>query len=412
MSRAANAAMLLKISFRNVFRQRRRTVFTVLTMFGGFTLSSVSLAWMDGSYNNIIENFTRNRLGHIQIHHKEYSDRPSLYRTIDSVGALGAVLDGIERVESWAPRVLAAGLASANDKSAGVRIVGIDPARESRTVNFDPQVFEGRQLASEPSREALVGRGLAARFGARVGDDIILLSQAADGSMANDLFTIAGLVDTGDNASNQTHVYVHIADARDFFVLDGRVHEIVIVSRNPKDLFELSREIAGAIDRPNLVVEPWQEFARAFHEAMKADEAGNWVSLAILILMVSVSVLNTVLMNVLERRREYGLLRAVGTRPRLVLGIVVFEVFVMAVMAVIVGTGVSLGINYWVTLHGIPMPMELEFAGTTWTHMYAEINVRSYVIPTITVILSALIVGFFPAVKAARTEPAVAMRMH
>jgi len=404
--------MMFKIAFRNVFRQRRRTLFTVLTMFGGFTLSSISVAWMDGSYNNIIDGFTRHRLGHIQIHEKGYQDRPSLYRTIDGVAAIGHTLDGIERIESWAPRVYSAGLASVGEKSAGSQIIGIDPEREAKTTDFDPQVAEGRPLSRQASHEALVGVGLAGRLDASIGDELVLLSQGADGSMANDLYRIVGLVDAGNTAINQASVYLHIDDAQDLLVLPDRVHEIAIVSQSPKRLAELSSQIAAAIDRPDLVVEPWQVFAKSFYDAMKADQAGNWVTLAILVLMVAVGVLNTVLMSVLERTREYGLLRAVGTRPRQVLGLVVTEVAVMAVMAVIVGTFASLGINYWMTKTGIPLPVTLEFAGTEWSHMYAEINVRSYVIPTVTVVASALLVGFFPALKAARTVPANAMRTH
>ena len=404
--------MFYRIGFRNVFRQKRRTTFTVLTMFGGFVLSSLSVALMDGSYNNIIDKFTRSRLGHIQIHERDYQDRPSLYRTVDGVDEIGEVLDGIARVESWSPRIYAAGLVSANEKSTGARIIGIDPAREAKTTMFDPQVAEGRPLAAEPARETLVGIGLARRVGASIGDDLVVLSQAADGSIANDLYRIVGLVDSGDNATDQTSVYLHIDDASELFVLENRAHEIVIVAPEPKRLFALSDEIAAAIDRPELVVEPWQEFAKAFYDAMKADQAGNWVSLAIIVLMVAVGVLNTVLMSVLERRREYGLLRAIGTRPELVFGVVMWEVFVMAVMAVIVATAGALGLNWWLTNTGIPLPTELEFAGTTWSHMYAEINVRSYVIPAITVVISALLVALYPAARAARTQPAVAMRTH
>jgi ABC-type lipoprotein release transport system permease subunit len=404
--------MLFKIALRNVSRQRRRTLLTVLTMFGGFTLSSISIAWMDGSYNRIIDTFTRNRLGHIQIHQKDYRDKPSLYRTIDDLGAVGHTLDGVDGVDSWAPRVLAAGLLSVDDKSTGAEIVGIDPVREAATTNFDPKVSAGHPLAREAAHDALLGIGLATRLGAAVGDSVVVLSQAADGSMANDIFRIAGLVDAGDSAVNQTTLYMHIADAQELFVLPERAHEVVIVAHKPKHLSALAATIAGALDRPQLVVEPWQEFARSFHDAMKADQAGNWVTLFIIVLVVAVGVLNTVLMSVLERTREYGLLRAMGTAPRLVFSLVVTEVVVMSIMAVVSGTVVALGINYWMSIHGMAMPTALEFAGVEFKHMYAEINARSYVIPTVTVIAAALIVAVFPALKAARTRPATAMRTH
>lgn len=404
--------MLFRIAFRNIFRQRRRTLLTVLTMFGGFTLSSVSIAWMDGSYSGLIDTFTRNRLGHIQIHTRAYNDRPSIYSTIDDVDSVGAVLDANERVESWAPRVYAAGLASVGNHSAGTRIIGVDPTRENQTTSFDDKVVAGEPLPRAPAHEALLAIGLAKRLHAAPGDSVVVLSQGADGSMANDIYRVAGLVDMGETLTNQSSLYLDIRDAQALLVLPKRVHEIVVVAWKPKHLFELAAAIAGAIGRPNLEVEPWQVFARSFYEAMKADQAGAWVTLAVIILVVAVGVLNTVLMTVLERTREYGLLRAVGTRPRSVFALVVVEVFYMSVLAVVIGILGSLAANYWLSIHGFSLPTEVSFAGVDIKTMYAEINRRSYVIPSITVVISALVVAVFPALKAARTQPAAAMRTH
>jgi ABC-type lipoprotein release transport system permease subunit len=193
-------------------------------------------------------------------------------------------------------------------------------------------------------------------------------------------------------------------------VLGDRAHEIVIVADGPKHLYSLTDEITAAIARDDLVVEPWQEFAKSFYEAMKTDQSGNWISIFIIMLVVSVGVLNTILMSVLERRREYGLLKAIGTSPRGVFRLVLYEVFVMACVSVAIGLLVSLGINHWLTTHGVTLPEELSFAGVEFQEMYAEINVRSYVIPAIVVLFSSMFVAIFPAIRASRTTPASAMR--
>lgn len=145
--------MLLKIAFRNVLRQKRRTILTALTMCGGFTLAAVSIGWSDGSYSYIIDMFTRNRLGHIQIHGKGYLDRPSLYNTIHDYTAVGEKIESIEGVEAWAPRVFCAGLASVGEKSAGVQIIGIDPEREVTATRFDKmtQTWKWHLGRSSPS---------------------------------------------------------------------------------------------------------------------------------------------------------------------------------------------------------------------------------------------------------------------
>jgi putative ABC transport system permease protein len=378
-------------------------------MFGGFTLCSFSIAWMDGTYNSVIEMFTRNQLGHIQIHHQEYLDRPSLYRNIPDYKKVGAEVAATGHVEGWAPRLYSAGLASVGDKTAGVRIIGVDPVRETEVTRLDRKI-EGPGFGSTELPSTLLGKGLAKRLHAEIGDSLVIVSQAADGSIANDLYPVTGIVDSGDEMADQMSLYLDLTVAQELLVLEGRVHEIAIVSDDFHHLYKQSDAIAAAIDDPSLDVEPWQEFARAFYDAMKADQQGNWISLVIITLLVSIGVLNTVLMNVLERTREYGLMRAVGTSPATVFGLVITEVVILAIFSVVVATMVSLAVNAWLSTTGIPMPVSIEYGGMTFHTMTTEVNTRSYTIPLLSVLVSAVLISVFPAIKASRTRPAVAMR--
>ncbi len=240
--------LILKIAWRNIFRQRRRTILTILTMFGGFTLASISLSLADGTYNRIINAFTRNRLGHIQIHARGYTERPSLYRAIHDYQAIGRRLTEIRGVEAWSPRVLAAGLASVGDKAAGANIIGIDPTLEIRATRFDRKIVAGTVLAAQPSHQAVLGTGLARRLNAKLGDQVVLVSQAADGSIANDEYSIVGLLDSGDENSDLTSLYLHLADAQSLFVLDDEVHEIVIIATSLGVVPALTRRIRQDLD--------------------------------------------------------------------------------------------------------------------------------------------------------------------
>jgi len=148
--------LILKMAFRNIFRQRRRSILTGLNMMMGFFLAALFIGWEDGSYNYIIDVFTQNRLGHIQIHEKTYLDRPSLYKTIDETSSISKKLEATEGVESWAPRIYSAGLASVAEKSAGVQIIGIDPQREKETTQFDKKIVEGRNFSEGPSHDFAV----------------------------------------------------------------------------------------------------------------------------------------------------------------------------------------------------------------------------------------------------------------
>jgi putative ABC transport system permease protein len=403
--------MILRIAFRNLFRQRRRTVLTLLTMLGGFSLCSVSIAWMDGAYGDVIDQFTRTRLGHIQIHHKDYRDRPKLQRNIKDAESIGRFLDGVERIEGWTWRLFGSGLGSVGSRSAGMQCIGIDPPRENTTTNFENQIKEGRPLSHQPGQyEALLGRGLARRLTASPGDTLVILSQGADGSMANDLFRIVGIVESGNSMADQSTVYIHIADAQEFFVIEGRVHQMILVANSPRDLFPLAEQIRNGLQLPELVVEPWQVFAKSFYDAMQEDQNGAWISLFVIMLVVSVGVLNTILMSVLERTREYGLLIAMGTRPTELMTMVISEVMFLALLGIALGTLLSLGVNYWMTLHGISLPDTLSYGGVEFREMHAEMNLRSFVIPAVVVFLSSLLVAILPAARAARVAPAQAMR--
>ncbi|MDH3890164.1 MAG: FtsX-like permease family protein [candidate division Zixibacteria bacterium] len=402
--------LIFKIAFRNCLRQKRRTTLTVLTMLGGFVLASVSIAWSDGSYDYVINMFTRHEMGHIQIHRQGYLDRPTLYQTIDDYESLGAAFEQAENVQFWTPRLFSSGLASVAGKSSGVKIIGVDPVRENSATSFDRKVTKGKSLAKVPSHQALLSEALAQTLKAGIGDEVVIVSQAADGSIANDLYQIVGLTESGDAITDRTSLYLHIEDAQELLVLENRAHEIAVVVEDLDGLDEVAVVIAESIDRPELDVATWQVFAKSFYTAMQADQKGTWISLFVIILVVSVGVLNTVLMTVLERTREYGVLRAVGTAGGQVVQMVIYEVLVMAVVSVIIGSGIAYGVNYFLSIEGIPLPTPLTFGGIVFDRMFTIVNVRSFVIPAVTVFLSAMVTSIFPAGMAARTAPAKAMR--
>jgi putative ABC transport system permease protein len=246
--------MLLKIAFRNVFRQKRRTILTALTMMGGFTLAAISIGWSDGTYSYIINTFTRNRLGHIQIHGTGYLDKPSLYNTVDDYETIGAKIQSVDGVEAWAPRLYSAGLVSVGEKSVGARIIGIDPVRETLATRFDKKIVAGRNFSPTPSPEALLGTGLARSLQAKLGDDIVIVSQAADGSIANARYQIIGLVDSGDPLYDRMAFYLHLQDAQKLLVLENRVHEIVIIAKDLDQVGALVQKIKTALANPKLDV--------------------------------------------------------------------------------------------------------------------------------------------------------------
>ncbi len=406
---------MFKMAFRNILRQRRRSLLTALTMLGGFILTALAIGFSDGSFNGIVNAFTRSRLGHIQIHAQGYLERPSINKVIRGYREIGRLIEAAPAAEAWAPRVYSAGLVSVGGRTEAARIVGLDPAREAAATRFDNKVTSGRNFSTAAEREIILGVGLARSLRASLGDDAVIVSQAADGSLANERYRVVGLVDSGDMAADRTTLYLRLNDARSLLVLDDEVHEIIVISRSLKRVTVLNAALHRSLAAFNLDIEPWQEFAKAFFQAMQADKRGHSVLLLVLFIVVAIGVLNTALMSVLERRREYGVLKALGTRPRQVFTLVVLEILCLAVISIILGAGLSLPINIYLSHHQIPLTgmfsKPLTYGGMTWSGLTSEVNIRSFVIPAITVIVSAFLVSLMPAIKAARTEPARSIRI-
>ena len=404
--------MILKIAFRNIFRQKRRTILTALAMIVGFTLLSVTIGLSDGAYGNIITMFTRNRTGHIQVHRAGYLDKPSLYETIDGYAAIGETIQGTAGVDAWTPRVYAAGLGSIGEKSTAVQVIGVDVAREIQATRFDQKMIEGRVLAETASHEAVIGKGLAKILSGTVGSEIVIFSQGADGSIANDVYKIIGIAESGDDGTDRVACYLHIEDAQELFVLEGRIHEIVVIVSNINHVSKITDTIKTRLNNSTLDVAPWQVVAKSFYRAMKTDQQGDAISRWVIMLIVAIGVLNTVLMSVLERTREYGVLKAVGTKPTQIFWLVICEVVIIAIGSICVGVLLGVLSNYLLSIYGITYPEAITYGGMKFTTLYAEVNVRCLIIPAITVMLSATIVSLFPAIKAARIMPAKAMRTH
>jgi putative ABC transport system permease protein len=399
-----------RLAIRNLLRQGKRTLFTGLSMLVGFVLASFFIGWADGTYDNIIDGFTRNRLGHIQIHKQGYLDDPSLYKTIKNPKAVAEAIQRTAHVDSWTPRIYAAGLFSVGNQSTGGRIIGIDPQREDRTTGISGKLVEGTYF-TDGSKEALIGKNLASILKAGVGDELIIVSQAADGSIANDLYRISALIDTGDPGLNRSVVYLTLADAQELFVLPGQVHEFAVTVDRLNRVEEVTGQLQKRLSGSALEVVPWQVFASEFYKAMQADKNGMYLSLVVVVIVVAITILNTVLMSVLERQKEYGVLLAVGTRPGRIVGMVVTETVLLAALSIVLGSILGFLLNLYFSRHGIALANPIEWGSMQFKYMKGEVNARSFYLPTLTVVVTSLLVCLPPALRAARTQPAETMRM-
>ncbi len=402
--------IILKIAFRNIFRHKRRSLLTGMMMAGGCSLFGLFFGMIDGTYGNLVEMFTLDHTGHIQVHKEGYLDKPSIYKTLNNPAAVGKKIEPLSYVRAWAPRVYSPALAFAGKKTTGATIMGIDPAMESRTTRIKSKVTSGRFISDTPEDEVVISSGLARVLKVELGGEIALIGQGLDGSVANGLYKVVGITGGGGKSYGESKSYMHIKTAQEFLSMGDSVHEVAVVLTDHSKTMEAAAIIDEGLDEPHMDVDPWQVVESQFYRAMQADLKGNRYSIIVFTIIIAVGVLNTILMVVLERTREFGVLKAIGTRPGQIFKLIILETFFLSILSIIAGTGIGLAANWWFHVYGVTYPTPIEYGGYFFERLTSEITLRSIVIPPLIIISTALLVSIWPAARAARIIPVKAMR--
>ena len=409
--------LIFKLAFRNILRNSRRSLLTLLSMGGGFFLLCLTLSTSEGSYSNIINIFTQDHTGHVQIHQEDYLERPSLYKTISNTDALMAQLEGNVDVISVAPRIYGPSLAYGKKKTFPAQVVGIDALREANTTRLKSKIKQGQYLTNQMTEDgyfqAMLGYSLANNLGLTIGDELVLISQGIDGSIANDIFIVTAIV--GDaNSFEKMNVYINLTAMQQFLSMgtgeNSQVHEIVITLKHQSLARSFAKQMQQKLLNASLKVEPWQVVESSFYNSMQADKKGGYVSMGIIIFIVSIGVLNTILMGTLERTREFGVLKAIGTRPASIFSLIIIESFMLALISCLLGLLLSLPLCFWLASSGIPMPEPIDMGGIVFDTLLGEVSWYVILLPSFVVIASTLLVSFIPAIRAANILPIKALQ--
>lgn len=405
--------LTLRLAYRNIFRQRRRSLLTGLSMTGGYMLFVFSFSLLEGSYGNLIDIFTLDNTGHIQVHKDDYLDKPKIYKSIQDRQTVERSLNANDKVTSFSPRIYSPVLAYAADKAYPARLIGVDAELEPTVSRLAQKVSEGHYFSATPDPDgyyqAMVGRGLANSLELTLGAELVLISQGADGSIANDIFIVSAII--GNKTSfDRMAVYIPLAGAQQFLSMGGDVHEYAMLVSSPRDNQEIADELTAAL--PDYTVSPWQEVEATFYRTMQSDKQGNHFMMGLIVFIVFVGVLNTVLMSVLERTREFGVLKSIGSRPYQLVRLITLETLILALMSVSLGLVLILPVIYWLTSVGFLIPEPIDMSGITFQHMKGEFSLRVFFIPLFFVLLTAALVSIPPGLRAARILPKQALGSH
>ena len=407
-------SLLLRIALRNILRQRRRSILTGLSMTGGFVLLALTLSLLEGSYGGLIEMFTSDHTGHVQVHGGDYLHRPRLYKTLDDSQALEALLGEEPEILAFAPRIFTSALAYGGSKTTPVTLVGIDPARETETSLLKDKVRSGsffHAAGEDPNNDypVLIGQTVADTLSLSVGDELVLISQGADGSIANDIFRVQGLV--GSRTSwERLRVFLPLPLAQEFLAMPGRVHEYVLKTPSYRRAQPVAASLASASEGRNWQFAPWQEVEASFYISMQADKQGNRVTLGVIIFLVCIGVLNTVVMSVLERTREFGVLKSLGTSPDHIFLLIELETLLLSLFSCLAGLALSIPLLAWFTLVGVKLAQPFNLGGIPYDTLRGSLSPDIFVTSALVIVCSTLAVSILPSLRAARIRPVDALQ--
>lgn len=396
--------MLITMAWRNVWRNARRSIITMTAMSVGVAGIVGLYSYREAANELIVRDITTGLLGHLQVHGKGYQEAPSIATVVQNPVQVEAALAGTLPGAKAERRVIGAGLAGSGDRSAPVMVLGLQP--ESTTLY---------KLASghTPMKgEVLIGRELAADLEVKEGGELVLVSQGADGSVANDRYTVAGTFISSSAELDANTVVMPLQEAQSFFALGEGVHQVVV--KLPTEAEDVSPEVntlRAALDLKSLEALSWSEMLPQMKASIDQKRKNAGFMDFVIFLIVGLGVFNAMTMSVFERTHELGVLASLGTRPRRLLGMILFEALWQAALAFAVGVAIAAAFLYGVGTVDLSSMMKGDVMGVRMpSHIELSLFPASLKGAAITAFMTAIVGALIPAFRAARLKPVEALR--
>ncbi len=407
---ARSGDLLVKTALRNVGRNRRRTWLTVGGIGFAVFLVSVSMALQDGSYVGMRESATGLLTGHIQLVHPDYPESAKFEDSLQDVGSLVKKVRAFPGVLAASPRVQTFALASAGERSFAAQVMGVDLVEEMKIARF----FETVRVGTLPKAadDAIIGTALARNLGANVGDELVLLGSGKQGGVAALAVTISGHFQTGISDIDRSVLVAPLQTVQDAFSLEGEAHIVVVQSDDPLSAMPLAAELAKAVGA-NVRVRPWQEIMPEVEQSIELDLVSGQFMYGIVMLLVAFSVVNTFIMVMFERTREFGMLLALGLKPWSIIGMVQIEAFGLWLLGTLAGWLLAAPLMVYLVTEGISLGDDIEqFAQQMYmpTSMYAAFTWRAALTAPLVMLIATQIAAFLPSLRLRRVNPVEALR--
>ncbi|MDG2334758.1 MAG: ABC transporter permease [Myxococcota bacterium] len=404
-----------RLAWRNVWRNPRRTGLTVSATVFAVALLVLMSALSTGMWEKIIDDSVSMGSGHVTLTGPNYLEERTLEQYTYLDAPLATRLGENPAIAGYAPRVNAFGLLSDADVTRGVMVIGVDPELEKSVSSLPDRIKSGRFLEKGKNREVVLGGRLAEILGVKIGDQVLLYSVAYSLESAYDLFSVAGIMHLPDPALDRGLALISLADAQAFFVYGNRISEVAIRVREADHSASLAEQLGSSLDPEKIEAHPWPEVMPDLAQTVVIDKLGMYLMLAILVIVVAFGIFNTILMAVLERKREFGVVLALGLRPRAIFRIVYLESILLAGVGLTLGLLVAIPLVLYLQANPIPITNSEEMAAAfemvgTDPVIYAKLIANNPILSALTILLVALLAALYPAIRASQGKPVDVLR--
>ncbi|THB70321.1 MAG: ABC transporter permease [Desulfovibrio sp.] len=409
--------MLARLAWRNIWRNPKRTLIIVLAVLIGVWSLVTFVGFSMGMVESIRVTGIATLTGHIQIHGQGYRDDPVIENRIaDSEAMRQALNQALPSGSLVSERIRLSGVASNARHSSGITLVGIDPDQEMAVSFLGNGVSEGRMLTQDDGNKIVVGRALLETFETEIGKKLVLMSQGVDGEIESRAFRIVGVFDAEMEGTEKNFVFVLKSSAQDMLGLGQELLEVCIVLPDPEQLNPVAENLRTALaesgaDSPPLEVHTWEDLLPLVILYLEVFDSFMYLWWLVVFIAMAFGIVNTMLMAVLERMREFGLLKALGMRPRSIVSMVLLESSFLLFLGLALGTLCGSLTVLLLAKTGInlsAMAQGSEYMGMSRV-IYPVLDLANLITGNLMILLLGLLVCLYPAIKAGRITPVKAL---
>jgi len=413
-------SVFFMLAWRNLWRHKRRTIITLSSIAIGFGLTVFSIGMQDSGHNNMVENAINMGDGHITIQHRDYLHSPANYRFLNDGNSLLESLEKENINAQIAPRISLQILASTAHNAIGAAMQGIESNDPLRKL-LEKKITTGGWLTPNKPRGIIIGDGMARKLKAKVGSKIVIIAGKKGGDSESQLARVQGIFRSGIDELDKYLILSSLEYASQYLIAEGGITEnkpltrIAIFLNDDKSMEKWKQILSTKYNTEEVVVLDWEDMLPQLVQYIVFDDLGAYIMQFIILLVIVFGIINTVLMGVLERTREFGLLRALGMSKNYLVTMVLFETVLLSCLAVVIGWIVGGSVHLYVATYGIDfsgmIPEGTTFAGTFMDPIvYSELSSERIYQLTIIVFVATLLSGIYPAIKASRIPPIEALK--